>query len=84
MRADSVTHYVSKFQVYTGRPCSGQESGLGEQIVTELPSDLVNGHYHLYFDNFFSCFRLMKSLLEKGINATATTHPNQKGFPASL
>ena len=43
-----------------------------------------NGYYHLYFDNFFSTFRLMKSLLEKRIYATATTRPNRKGFPVPL
>ena len=84
MRADSITHFVSRFQVYTGRPRGGQEHGLGERVVTELSSDLEDGYYHLSFDNFFSTFRLMKSLLEKGIYATATTRPNRKGFPAPL
>ena len=53
MRADSITHFVSRFQVYTGRPRGGQEHGLGERVVTELSSDLEDGYYHLYFDNFF-------------------------------
>ena len=36
LRADSHTHFVSKFQVYTGRPQQGQEQGLGERVVKDL------------------------------------------------
>ena len=59
LRADSTTHYVSTFQVYTGRPRQGEpepECGLGARVVTELSRDLVGGFYHLFFDNFFSSF----------------------------
>ena len=53
IRADSVSHFVCQFQVYTGRPNQGQEHGLGERVVKELSRDLVNRNHHLYFDNIF-------------------------------
>ncbi|KAK3755676.1 hypothetical protein QZH41_000647 [Actinostola sp. cb2023] len=84
MRADSISHFVCQFQVYTGRPRGGAEHGLGERVVKDLSRELVDGHYHLYFDNFFSSYHLMKSLLDDGIYATATTRPNRKEFPLPL
>ncbi|XP_068757578.1 piggyBac transposable element-derived protein 4-like [Montipora capricornis] len=53
MCANSITHFVSQYQVYTGRPRGGQQHGLRECIVTELSSDLEDGYFHIYFDNFF-------------------------------
>lgn len=80
LRADSTTHYVSAFQVYTGWPNQGEsELGLGARIVTDLSRDLVDCNYHLFFDNFFSSFALMKKLKQDGIYATAT-RKNRKEF----
>ena len=81
---DSVSHFVCQFQVYTGRPNQGQGHGLGERVVKELSRDLVNGNHHLYFDNFFSSYKLMKDLLGDNIYATATTHSHRKDFPQEL
>ena len=50
----------------------------------ELSRDLVNGNHHLYFDNFFSSYKLMKDLLEDNIYANATTRSNRKDFPQEL
>ena len=85
LRADSNTHYVSAFQVYTGRPAQGEpEIGLGARVVFDLSRDLVGGNYHLFFDNFFSSFTLLKRLKEEGIYATATTRKNRKAFPKEV
>ena len=67
-----------QFQGYMGRPNQGQEHGLGERVVKELSRDLVNGNHHLYFDNFFSSYKLMKDLLEDNIYATATTRERKR------
>ena len=58
---------MCKFQVYTGRPKQGQGHGPGERVVKELSRDLVNGNPHLYFDNFFSSYKLVKDLLGDNI-----------------
>ena len=84
IRVDSVSHFVCQFQVYTGRPNQGQGHGLGERVVKELSRDLVNGNHHLYFDNFFSSYKLMKDMLGDNIYATATTRSNRKDFPQEL
>ena len=84
MCADSITHFVSRFQVNTGQPRGGREHGLGEHVMTKLSSDLEHGYYNINFDNSFPSFGLMKTLLDKRINPTATTQPNQNRFPAPL
>lgn len=85
LRADSTTHYVSAFEVYTGQPTQGEpEIGLGARVVTDLSRDLVDCNYHLFFDNFFSSFALMKKLKQDGIYATATTRKNRKEFPTEV
>lgn len=83
-RADSITHFVSWFQVNTGQPLGGQEHGLREHVVTKLSLDLEHGYYHSNFDNFFTTLQLMRTLLDKRIYATATTQPNRNRFPAPL
>lgn len=43
LRADSTTHYVSAFEVYTEWPNQGEpELGLGACIVTDPSQDLVD------------------------------------------
>ena len=44
----------------------------------------INGNHHLYFDNFFSSYKLMKDMLGDNIYATATTRSNRKDFPQEL
>lgn len=80
MRADSIAHFVSRFQLYTGRSRGGKEHGVGECVVTKLLSDLEDGYYHLYFDSFFSSFGRMKTLLENRIYVTTTMWPNRNRF----
>lgn len=76
LRADLTTHYVSAFEVYTGRPNQGEpELGLGARIVTDFSRDLMDCNYQL-----FSSFALMKKLKQDGIYATATTQKNRKEF----
>lgn len=84
MCADSIIHFVSRFQVNTGQPRAGREHGLGEHVVTKLSSDLEHGYYNINFDNFFPSFGTMKTLLDKRINPTATTQPNRNRSPAPL
>lgn len=51
--ADSITHFVSRFQVNPGQPWDGQEYGLEEHVVIKLSSDLEHGYYNINYDNFF-------------------------------
>ena len=55
VRADSVTGYISRFQVYTGKEKSTKK-GLGAREVNELTADLHHRNHHVYCDNFLFLF----------------------------
>ena len=83
VRADSVTGYVSRFQVYSGKEKSS-EKGLGNRVVKELTADLHHKNHQVYCDNFFSSFQLFSDLLSNGIYACGTIRSNRNGFPPDL
>ena len=83
VRADSINGYVSDFEVYTGRGDTTTTS-LGARVVEKLSSPLVGGHYHLFFDNFFSSLPLLDSLLSNGLYACATFRRDRRGVPRDL
>lgn len=83
VRADAINGYVCDFQVYTGKNDSGEtsETNLGAKVVKALSQPLVGGHYHLYYDNFFSSVQLFDDLLEDGLYACGTFRRDRKGIP---
>lgn len=66
-RADAHNGFLCEYQVYTGRS-GGGESGLGKRVVLDLSEKLQSQYYHLYFDNFFTSFSLLRSLTCNTIN----------------
>ena len=83
MRADGVTGYISQFQVYVGKEVS-TEMGLGGRVVKDLTRTLVNKHYHVFCDNFFTSVQLFHQLHCDGVYATGTIRPDRCGFPQEL
>ena len=83
VRADSVTGYISRYQVYTGKEKSS-EKGLGSRVVKELTADLHHRYHHIFCDNFFSSFQLFADLFFDGIYACGTIKSNRKEFPPTL
>ena len=83
VRADSVTGYISGYQVYTGKEKSS-EKGLGSRIVKELTADLHHRNHHVYCDNFFSSFQLFSDLFSDGICVYSTIKCNRKEFLPTL
>ena len=83
VRADSVTGYISRFQVYIGKEKSS-EKGLGSRVVTKLTANLHHRNHHVYCDNFFSSFQLLSDLFSDGIYACGTIKSNRKEFPPAL
>ena len=65
VRADSSNGFVCDLDVYTGKD-GAVITNLGAKVVEQLSRALVGGHYHLYFDNYFSSLPLFDSLLEDG------------------
>lgn len=84
--ADSGNGYTCDFDVYIGR--NGAEvpsaNGLSYDVDMKLVQPLINQGYHLYFDNFYSSFTLVKDLFQLLIPATGTAPENRRGFLDSM
>ena len=72
--AESLTGYVSRLQVYTGREREADqgEQGLAARLVNDLVALYENKGYHLYVDNFYTSLALFESLYERQIYACGT------------
>ena len=67
-----------KFIPYAGAEQKKSEYGLGTKVVLELLSIIDNyNNYNVFFDNFFSSYKLFSILKEKGVFATATIRENR-------
>ena len=56
------------------------ENFLGERVIKDLSRDLVQKHYHIFFDNFFTTVDLMISLLTDEILACGTVRKDRKNL----
>lgn len=83
VRADSTNGYVSDFDVYTGKEDTSTTS-LGAKVVERLSTPLVGGHYHLFFDNFFTSLPLVDSLLANNLYACGTFRKDRRGVPLEI
>ena len=80
---DSSNGYFSRFDIYTGRK-EDREVGLGAYVVKKLTEGLKDKHHHVFFDNYFTSFRLLEDLEKDGIYGCGTARRDRKEFPASL
>ncbi|KAL3223600.1 hypothetical protein MRX96_027275 [Rhipicephalus microplus] len=79
-RADSRTGYLLQFQVYEGKNASRPANqSLGEHVVLSLSENVKPGT-QLFFDNYFMCTRLMKTLAERGRPCCRYCPYKQEGF----
>lgn len=72
--------YVYKFIPYAGATPKKEKSnlGMGGEVVVELLSIVDDpGNHEVYFDNFFSSYKLLLSLQKKGFYATGTVRENR-------
>ena len=60
--------------IYQSKENGGDsDKPLGYRVVTSSLSPCANpSDHHVFFDNFFSSYQLMKTLPEKGFKATGT------------
>ena len=56
----------------------------GAKVVKKLAQPLTGGHYHVFFDNYFSSGKLFEDLLEKGVYAGGTFRKGRKGVPDNI
>lgn len=75
----SSSGYVYNFKIYTGKSDNyNRELGLGGSVVTEFANNVESlSNINFYFDNFFTSYKLMVELKNKGINATGTVRQNR-------
>jgi len=83
VRVDSLNGYICEFMVYVGKEGGRTEVGLGQKVVERLTRVVVGGHYHIYFDNFFTDVEL-EHLLADGIYSCGTIRSNRKNIPDNL
>ena len=82
--ATSKTRYVYNLIVYEGRKGQKAEKNLGEKVILELVSDLINLGHVVVTDRFFSSPALANALLKLGTWFTGTVKPNRQGMPRHL
>ncbi|KAL3210038.1 hypothetical protein MRX96_052300, partial [Rhipicephalus microplus] len=84
-RADSRTGYLLQFQLYEGKNASRPANqSLKKHVVLYLSENVKPGMQLLFFDKYFTCTRLMKTLAERGVHAAGTVRTNRKGLPEEL
>ncbi|KAL1444320.1 hypothetical protein MTO96_045582 [Rhipicephalus appendiculatus] len=83
-RADSKSGYLLQFEVYEGKNASRPANqSLGEHVVLSLSENVKPGT-QLFFDNYFTCTKLMETLAERSILAAGTVRTNRKDLPVEL
>jgi len=61
--ADSLSGYMSEFEVYSGKKANAVEKNLGSNVVKTLTQHYVNTFRHVYFNDFFTGVGLLLGLL---------------------
>ena len=80
-RADQ-SGYICEFQIYIGKTESAEKQ-LGARVIKDLTRELVDGNYHVYFDNFFTEVDLLLSLKQDQIFACGAVLQNRSGLPSN-
>ena len=70
---ECLTGYCLDFQIYTGKSDKGvTEHGLAYRVVFDLIDNYLDKGYHLYFDNFYTSFRLVSDLAKRNTFSCGT------------
>lgn len=85
-RADPHNGYVHEFQVYTGRPATGEPrtKNLASRVVKDLTAKLSGKAHRIYMDSFFSSTQLFNDMLTNDLFCTGTVKINSKGMPEAI
>ena len=84
--SDSVTGYISKFTIYTGKDTIEEEAefGLCSQVIVDLLEGLEHRGHLLFTDNYYTSPELYTYLYEREVYACGTLRCNRKGVPPLL
>ena len=81
---DSVTGYMSNFQIYTGKVKGKPERNLSSRVVKDLLEPLNFSFARVCFDNFYTGYELLQDLVGKNICAWGTVRAGRKDLPKAL
>lgn len=80
---DSITSYVLKAQIYTGKEPGGKpEKNQGMRVVSDLTYE-YRGH-NVTCDNFFTSYNLGQLLLKRNITMLGTIRKNKPELPKNM
>ena len=81
-----ITGYSTDIELYCGSPRTTaiSENGLAYDTVMGLIKPFTFQGYYVFFDNFYTSPRLLKSLKELGIGATGMLRSNRRDIPESV
>lgn len=78
---DSLTGYCLQFQIYTGKVNDSVEHGLSYRVVFDLLEKFLNKNYRVYFDNFYTSYKLLNDLDQKQTYACGTLRKGRAQLP---
>ena len=81
---DSISGYCLQFQIYTGKSADAVEHGLAYRLVFDLLQKYLNKNYCVYFDNFYSSFKLMDDLDSNKTYACGTLRKGRAQLPVEF
>ena len=83
---DSITGYMSRFQVYTGRDGRVVEHGLSHRVVMDLMEGMGEERTYatVYMDNYYTSVPLLQDLRQSGLYGCGTVRANRRGLPTDL
>ncbi|XP_053376958.1 piggyBac transposable element-derived protein 4-like [Mercenaria mercenaria] len=84
VRMDPHNGYVNDIQVYLGKENRDGDKGLGERVVMDSVTPILNRGHHVYCDNYFTTVGLFEELQQQGTYACGTFRSNRRGIPDEI
>uniref|UniRef100_G3U0L7 PiggyBac transposable element-derived protein domain-containing protein n=1 Tax=Loxodonta africana TaxID=9785 RepID=G3U0L7_LOXAF len=80
--ADTQTGFVSHFEIYSGKKDASSDSflSLGESVVLGLCHTYNHSRRLIAFNHFFSSYRLMKTMHDRGLYAVGMVRASRRGL----
>ena len=83
VRAGSISDYVYKVDLYTGKKPSIEE-GLGENVVLNLTKSLCKSNCCVTIDNFFMSVNVAHTLHNNSMRCVGTIRSKRKHLPKDI
>ena len=81
---EAATGYCLQFQIYTGKSEGAVEHGLSYRVVFDLMKNYLNKSFRVYFDNFYTSFKLVNDLENKQTYSCGTMRKGRAQLPLSF